>query len=256
MTATEQYDILEQATKRYNQPAFIATDPISIPHLFSNRGDIETAGFLAATIAWGQRPVILRNALDLVHRMDMAPHAFVLNASPRELKRLDNVVHRTFNGTDAKTLVLALRHVYTQHGGPEAVFAKALERGTMSTAISTFRARLLEPKHPERSRKHIADPVAGSSAKRICMWLRWMVRHDKAGVDFGLWTGVSPAKLCCPLDVHSGNVARQLGLLHRKQNDWRAVEELTANLRSFDAADPVKYDFALFGLGVFDGLRK
>lgn len=251
----ERLELLNEAVERYNTPAFIETDPIQIPHLFSAKTDIEVAGFLAATIAWGQRPVILRNAADLMQRMDMSPYQFVMEADNRELKRLNSFVHRTFNGTDARTLVLGLRHLYKKHGGPEAVFSKALQSTTMAEAISRFRAALLEPEHPERSRKHIADPASGSSAKRINMWLRWMIRRDKTGVDFGLWETISPALLHCPLDVHSGNVARRLGLLDRKQNDWKAVEELTFALRQLDAKDPVKYDFALFGLGVFDGIK-
>jgi uncharacterized protein (TIGR02757 family) len=247
--------LLNESVQRFNSPAFIETDPVSIPHLFSTKEDIEVSGFLSAIIAWGQRPVILRNAADLMRRMDMAPHSFVMQADVRELKHLDTFVHRTFNGIDARTLVLGLRHIYKKHQGPEAVFSAALRHNDMAEAISSFRAKMLEPKHPERSRKHIADPAAGSSAKRINMWLRWMVRRDNAGVDFGIWKTISPALLCCPLDVHSGNVARKLGLLSRTQNDWKAVEELTANLRLLDAHDPVKYDFALFGLGVFDGIK-
>lgn len=247
--------LLNESVKRFNQPAFIETDPVSIPHLFTGHADIEIAGFLAATIAWGQRPVILRNALQLMQRMDMAPAEFVLHADAHELKHLNGFVHRTFNGEDARTLVLGLRHLYKKYGGPENVFADALKKGNMAQAISKFREALLEKPHPARSRKHVADPAAGSSAKRINMWLRWMVRNDNAGVDFGLWKSISPALLHCPLDLHSGNVARKLGLLQRTQNDWKAVEELTANLRLLDARDPVKYDFALFGLGVFDGVK-
>ncbi|MGL5890217.1 MAG: DUF2400 family protein, partial [Bacteroidia bacterium] len=174
--------LLNDSVVRYNTPAFIETDPVSIPHLFSEKTDIEVSGFLAATIAWGQRPVILRNAADLMRRMDMAPHSFVMNADARELKRLDSFVHRTFNGIDARTLVLGLRHIYKKHNGPETVFTDALRQTNMAEAISGFRAKMLEPKHPERSRKHIADPASGSSAKRINMWLRWMVRRDNAGV--------------------------------------------------------------------------
>lgn len=247
--------LLDESVRRFNSPTFIESDPVQIPHAFSSKEDIEVSGFLAATIAWGQRPVILRNAADLMRRMDNAPYSFVMQADVRELKHLDTFVHRTFNGIDARTLVLGLRHIYKKHESPETVFFKALRQNNMAGAISSFRAVMLEPKHPERSRKHIADPASGSSAKRINMWLRWMVRRDNAGVDFGIWKTISPALLHCPLDVHSGNVARKLGLLNRTQNDWKAVEELTANLRLLDAKDPVKYDFALFGLGVFDGIK-
>ncbi len=266
------HDFLEAKVREYNQPAFITDDPVSIPHLFTRKEDIEISGFFAATIAWGQRPVIIRNARSLMERMDMAPYEFVLSASPKELKKLDSFVHRTFNATDVRFFVAALRKVYTKHGGMENIFAQKLrgracpeERGMSPWLISSyesltpardaiihFREVFLTAKHESRSEKHVANPASGSNAKRINMFLRWMVRRDNAGVDFGLWKSISPSLLCCPLDVHVGNVARALGLLERKQDDWKAVEELTAKLREFDAEDPVKYDFALFGTGVFE----
>lgn len=245
-------DFLDEKADLYNRLTFISTDPVSIPHRFSNKEDIEIAGFLAATIAWGQRPTIIRNALHLLQLMDDAPHDFVQHAGARELKRLDGFVHRTFNGTDARCFVTALRHIYKKHGGLEAAFQTGLKQGNMHEAISYFRRCFFEPAHPARTEKHVSDPAQGSAAKRIHMYLRWMVRRDKRGVDFGLWKSISPALLCCPLDVHSARVARKLGLLQRTQNDRKAVEELTANLRLLDARDPVKYDFALFGLGVFE----
>lgn len=271
MTFAELHELLEEKTRQYNRPFFIAHDPVSIPHLFTKKEDIEISGFLAATIAWGQRPVIIRNAQRWMERMDMAPFEFVTGASPKELKRLDDFVHRTFNGIDARFFILALRKMYAKHGGMEKVFADGLEkdrrrgaedaersafsaplRQNMQDAIIHFRDVFLSVKHEKRSEKHIANPASGSNAKRINMYLRWMVRRDKAGVDFGTWKSISPALLLCPLDVHVGNVARALGLLTRRQDDWRAVEELTAKLREFDAEDPVKYDFALFGLGIFE----
>lgn len=255
MNTDELRDFLNRMVLRYNQPSFIESDPISIPHLFTSQPDIEISGFLTATIAWGQRPVILRNARLFMKKMDDAPYAFTMQAGQKELKRLSDFVHRTFNGSDACALILALRHLYKQYNNPEHIFINALNQpeNTMREAIAAFRAILFESKHPLRTEKHIANPLTGSSAKRINMWLRWMIRKDKAGVDFGCWKNISPSLLYCPLDVHSGNVARQLGLLSRTANDWKAVEELTIRLRQLDRQDPVKYDFALFGLGVFEG---
>jgi uncharacterized protein (TIGR02757 family) len=253
LNGRELKEFLEEKTVQYNRPSFIEHDPVSIPHHFSRKEDIEIAGFLAATIAWGQRPVIIRNANKLMELMDLAPYEFVLSASPEELKRLGKFVHRTFNGVDAKFFIMALRNIYKKHGGMENVFA-----GNFSSAqhsIIHFRETFLSLKHDKRSDKHISDPASNSSAKRINMFLRWMVRQDNAGVDFGIWKSISPALLHIPLDVHVGNVARKLGLLERKQSDWKAVEELTGKLRGLDENDPVKYDFALFGLGIFEGFK-
>lgn len=246
-------EFLEEKVKQYNRPSFIEHDPVSIPHHFSSKEDIEIAGFLAATIAWGQRPVIIRNANRLMEQMDLSPYEFVLSASPKELKKLDAFVHRTFNGVDAKFFILALRNIYKKHGGMENVFAHGFS--SAQNSIIHFRETFLSLKHDKRSDKHISDPASNSSAKRINMFLRWMVRQDKAGVDFGIWKSISPSLLHIPLDVHVGNVARKLGLLGRKQSDWKAVEELTTKLREFDKEDPVKYDFALFGLGIFEGFK-
>ncbi len=267
MISTEEiHDLLEAKTREYNSPKFISSDPISIPHLFSKKEDIEISGFLTATISWGQRPVIIRNANSLMKKMDFSPFEFVMTASAKELKTLDKFVHRTFNGIDAKFFILALRTIYEKHNGLENVFARGLKISApsaslrqesfsdtpMQNSIIHFRKTFLSIKHNSRSDKHISNPGANSSTKRINMFLRWMVRKDKAGVDFGIWKSISPAPLQIPLDVHVGNVARKLGLLIRKQDDWKAVEELTQRLREFDAADPVKYDFALFGLGIFE----
>jgi uncharacterized protein (TIGR02757 family) len=248
----ELFRSLEFYYRKYNNPEFIESDPVSIPHLFSSRADIEISAFLTASIAWGQRPVILSNARKLMALMDHTPQDFILHASPAELNKTDQFVHRTFNGTDARYFILGLRRVYKHHGGPEAVFLNGLKKhpGDMGSAIHFFREVFFEGKTPGRTAKHVADPLTGSSAKRINMFLRWMVRSDDNGVVFGLWKAVSPALLMCPLDVHSGRIAREFGLLHRQQNDWKAVVELTESLRQFDMNDPVKYDFSLFGLGV------
>jgi uncharacterized protein (TIGR02757 family) len=244
---TDLKDFLEEKYELYNRTSFIASDPVSIPHLFSRKEDIEISGFLAATIAWGQRPTIIKNATWLVKQMDMAPYDFIRHAGEKELKPFRAFVHRTFNGTDCEFFLRSLRNLYRK-GGLQKAFAgkNALQ------AITHFRGRFFSIPHPARTKKHVSDPLSGSSAKRLNMFLRWMVRSDRHGVDFGIWDQLKPAELMCPLDVHSGNVARKLGLLARKQNDWKAVEELTARLREFDASDPVKYDLALFGLGVFE----
>lgn len=245
--------LLEEAYARYATPAFIAGDPIQVPRSFAHREDAEVIGLLTATIAWGQRKTIITNAWKLVRLMDAAPHDFVLHASPRELERLGTFVHRTFNGTDLRSFIGGLRHVYTTYGGLEASFLPAGKPPSlppMAEMIALFRSRFFEPRHAPRTEKHVANPMRGSNAKRINMFLRWMVRPNDRGVDLGLWKSIPPSALHVPLDVHTGRVARELGLLQRKQDDWKSVEELTAALRRFDPKDPVKYDIALFGLGV------
>ena len=242
-------DFLEEKYIKYNRPDFIGSDPISIPHQFTKKEDIEIAGFLAATIAWGQRVTIINNANKLMKLMGNSPHDFILSAKEKDLKKFDGFVHRTFNSIDAVYFMKALQHIYKKKGGLEKVFS---EPGCMD-AIMNFRNIFFSIEYPHRTMKHVSSPADNSSAKRLCMYLRWMVRKDKPGVDLGIWNSkLLPPHLMCPLDVHSGNVARKLGLLKRTQNDWKAVEELTAQLRKFDAKDPVKYDFALFGLGVFE----
>lgn len=248
-------NLLEEKVLRFNSPDFIPFDPISIPHNFRKKEDIEISGFLVATIAWGQRVTILKNANLLMQHMDNHPYDFVMNAGADDLRPLAGFVHRTFNGDDCLFFMEALKHLYLNCGGLEMAFTRGLREkdSDIADAIASFRDSFLEVPHLLRSRKHLANPTTGSTAKRINMFLRWMVRKDDKGVDFGLWKQILPARLYCPLDVHVGNVARRLGLLSRTQNDWRAVEELTRNLRKFDAEDPVKYDFALFGMGVFEG---
>lgn len=246
--------LLEEKTSLYNRPDFITGDPINIPHSFSSRADIEISGFLAASIAWGQRTTIVQNGFRLMNLMDNSPFDFVMDAGPDDFRRFSTFVHRTFNGDDCLFFIESLRNIYVNHNGMEAVFLSGitLDDTDVYGAICRFRQVFLESPHLDRSVKHLANPASGSTAKRINMFLRWMVRKDENGVDFGLWKSISPSLLCCPLDVHVGNVARRLGLLERKQNDWKAVEELTARLRTFDPEDPVKYDFALFGTGVFE----
>lgn len=252
MTAQELKAFLDEKSDLYNNPRFIETDPIQIPHRFSVKEDIEISGFLSASIAWGNRKMIISNAAKMMDLMGNAPYDFVMHHSDSDLEQTAHFVHRTFNGTDFQCFIRSLRHLYENHGGLEGVFSHYQEHNSMQPAISAFKKKMLSIPHPERTAKHLSDPLANSAAKRINMFLRWMVRHDNRGVDFGLWKSVSPSKLSCPLDVHSGNVARKLGLLQRKQNDAKALHELDIQLRQLDAKDPVKYDFALFGLGVFE----
>ena len=246
-------ELLDAAYDRFARPSFIDLDPIHIPRAFTMRQDAETIGFLTATIAWGQRKTIIANANKLVQLMDNAPHAFVMNADATDLKHLHRFVHRTFNGSDLAHFVRAIKHLYQEHGGIEEALLMDGKLGSMVEGIARFKQRFFEPKHLPRTRKHVADPSKGSNAKRINMYLRWMVRPADRGVDLGLWKKIRPADLMVPLDVHTGRVARDLDLLTRKQDDWKAVEELTAVLRTFDASDPVKYDIALFGMGVDAG---
>jgi len=248
------FSFLESKFDQYNNPEFIESDPISIPHLFERKEDIEIAAFFAATIAWGQRPTILRNARRLMQLMDDCPYDFIYGAAPSDLTRFSSFVHRTFNGEDVMFFVRSLRNIYRNHGGLENVFCRALINpgSDAKDSLQHFRNTFFSIPYPEHSGRQVADVASGSAAKRLNMFLRWMVRKDKRGVDFGIWNGIGVNQLYCPLDVHSGQVARKLGLLIRPQNDWKAVVELTSALRNFDPADPVKYDFALFGLGVFE----
>ncbi len=242
--------LLDEAYDRFARPRFIQDDPIQVPRAFSRREDAEVIGFLTATIAWGQRKTIVANSWKLARLMEERPFDFVMNADAADLKHVSGFVHRTFNGEDLRHFVSGLRHVYANHGGIEQAFLDHDAIGDMGLAIARFKQRFFEPGHQPRTRKHVADPSKGSNAKRINMYLRWMVRPDDRGVDLGLWKRMKPSDLMVPLDVHTGRVARELGLLTRGQDDWKAVEELTAALREFDRSDPVKYDIALFGLGV------
>ena len=251
MTQSELKEFLDEKVALYNHPNFIESDPILIPHQYSLKEDIEIAGFLAATIAWGNRKMIINNAKKMMHLMGNSPYDFVMYHSESQLALLEQFVHRTFNGNDFVGFVKGLQHIYQNHNGLEAVFSQ--EHATMQHTISAFKQLFFEMPHLARTEKHISDPLNGSAAKRINMYLRWMIRNDNKGVDLGIWKNIAPSKLSCPLDVHSGNVARKLNLLLRKQNDAKALFELDKNLRLLDPNDPVKYDFALFGLGVFEG---
>ncbi|WP_434036165.1 TIGR02757 family protein [Formosa sp. 4Alg 33] len=253
MTKTELKDFLDSKVIEYNNPNFIESDPIQIPHQFTLKEDIEISGFLTATISWGNRKSIIKNANHMMELLDHSPYDFVMNHSETDLDTLNAFVHRTFNGADFAQFITSLKHIYTNHYGLEALFAKHADTDSLQPAIHQFKKVFFEAEHLQRTQKHISDPMKNSAAKRINMFLRWMVRNDNTGVDFGIWNTLSPAQLSCPLDVHSGNVARKLKLLSRKQNDGKALNELDLALRKLDKTDPVKYDFALFGLGVFEG---
>ena len=252
MKREELKDFLDAKVRQYNSPGFLQEDPIQVPHSFSKKEDIEISGFLTATIAWGNRKSIIQNSLKMMDLLDGEPYNFIMEAQESEVERFSGFVHRTFNDTDLSYFISALRHIYRNHYGLEELFALHAETDSLQPSIAAFKKTFFEIPHPKRSLKHVSDPSKGSAAKRINMFLRWMVRRDSTGVDFGIWKTISPAQLSCPLDIHSGRVARKLGLLKRKQNDARAVRELDLNLRKLDAKDPVKYDFALFGLGVFE----
>ncbi len=244
-------DLLERLHDRYNRPEFIDDDPISVPHRFTDPADREVAGFLAATIAWGNRKAIVRSGHRMMRLMDHAPADFVRHASDRELAQLDGYVHRTFNGGDLRDFVLALRRMEQRHGGLGAFFESRYEAtGSMPQALAEFRHEFFAGPHAPRCEKHLSSIAKGAACKRLCMYLRWMVRRDDRGVDFGEWRKIPMSALYLPLDVHTGEVGRALGLLTRRQNDWRAVEEVTAALRAFDPGDPVRFDFALFGVGI------
>ena len=265
MTNDQLRDFLNAKADQYNRPSFIARDPISIPHQFTKKQDIEIMGFWAAVLAWGQRPVILQKTNQLVSLMDGSPYDFVLNHQESDLNRFLAFKHRTFNATDALYFLHFFRQYYQKNDSLEDAFlpdesaSDSLTQKPSTSSTNTVEQGLiafhdqfcgLTDFFPERTRKHIATPARNSSCKRLLMFLRWMVRRDNMGVDFGLWTRLQPSQLLIPIDVHVNRVARQLGLLTRVQTDWKATLELTENLRLFDANDPVRYDFALFGLGV------
>jgi uncharacterized protein (TIGR02757 family) len=246
-------NLLEEKARMYDTPGFIAGDPVQVPHSFSRRENIEISAFLAAMLAWGRRDIILRNTLDLIRRMDNRPLEFLMHMEQGDLENFRDFRHRTFNAGDCVFFVRSLQRIYRDGNGLYPCFLEGYRRRrNVKDAILNFREEFLKTGHSPRSRKHLPDPSRNSAAKRINLFLRWMVRRDSSGVDFGIWDEIAPADLYIPLDVHTANVARQLGLLQRKQNDWKAVEELTGVLRSLDPTDPVKYDFALFGMGIHE----
>ena len=253
MNKKELKSFLDEKYLQYNTTDFIDSDPIQIPHRYSLKEDIEISAFLVSTIAWGNRKMIINNSNKMMELLGNSPYDFIRSFNDNDLDKLDGFVHRTFNSDDLKLFVKSLRNIYENHDGLESIFSKNQTKDSMQSSISAFKQVFFEIEHLERTKKHVSDPLNNSAAKRINMFLRWMVRNDKQGVDFGIWKSIPTSILSCPLDVHSGNVARKLGILTRKQNDAKALLELDTQLRKMDANDPVKYDFALFGLGVFEG---
>ena len=252
-------DILDRKVAEYNRPSFIKDDPVSIPHLFSKQQDIEIAGFFAAIFSWGNRTTIINKSRELLQLMDNAPHEFCMNAGPGGLKKLLGFKHRTFNATDLLYFVEFFRYHYSIHDTLETAFTSWMDKKdeSVENGLNGFYNYFFSlPDVPLRTMKHIASPEKNSSCKRLNMFLRWMVRRDNKGVDFGIWNNISPSQLLCPLDVHVARVAKQFNLLQRNQSDWKATVELTEHLRTLDKSDPVKYDFALFGMGIADGKEK
>ncbi|MGC3977888.1 MAG: TIGR02757 family protein [Paludibacteraceae bacterium] len=245
--------LLDESVIRYNNIDFIQDDPVQIPHLFTSKEDIEIAGFLSATIAWGNRKSIIKNGFRLMELMNRSPYDFLMDDDFLEQYKteINLFVHRTFNGEDCFFFLKSLQNIYKSHGGLEQIFTDGFGlENSIYGALKYFRSIFLKTPHSKRVEKHISDVTSNSSAKRLNMFLRWMVRRDENGVDFGLWKNIPASALMLPLDIHTGNVSRNLGLLAHKQNDWKAVEEITKILRTFDESDPIKYDYALFGLGV------
>lgn len=242
-------EFLDEKTILYQTSAFIDDDPISIPHRFSRKEDIEIAGMLASTIAWGNRKAILKSCNIMMDMLDNDPYNYIMGATEDDLGMLEKFVYRTFQKEDLPGMVRGLRHIY-KNGGLETLITPK-EGETIREGIARYREMML-PHIEQRTYKHIADVASGAAGKRLNMFLRWMVRPSDEGVDFGIWKGIKPSDLMLPLDVHTANTSRALGILKRKQNDWKAVEEVTSVLRSYCPEDPVRYDFALFGLGIFE----
>lgn len=251
MSREEMRELLERLHDRYNNESFIEADPISVPHSFTRPVDREIAGFLAATIAWGNRRAIVQSAHRMMRYMDNAPEDFVRNATETDMEYLRTYVHRTFNGVDFQDFVRGLRHIITKWGSVGNYFeTRYEEHGDLRPVFSDFRRDFFAAEHDAHCEKHLSSIDKGAACKRLCMYLRWFVRHDDRGVDFGMWRRIPMSALYMPLDIHTGRMGRNLGLLNRKQSDWKAVEELTASLRELHADDPVRYDYSLFGLGI------
>jgi len=251
MKAGQLIEFLNKKVDQYNQPFFIAHDPVSIPHLFTKKPDIEIAGFFSAIFSWGNRATIIRKTTELMQRMDMSPHEFCLHYNGNSAKSLKGFKHRTFNEDDLFYFAEFFHHHYKTAETLEKAFSNWMTPAdpTIGNALEGFRKYFFSREHLKRTEKHISSPSQKSTCKRLNMFLRWMVRRDKKGVDFGIWKKISPSQLICPVDVHVARTARRLGLLKRRQTDWLAAVELTENLRKLDQNDPGKYDFALFGLG-------
>jgi uncharacterized protein (TIGR02757 family) len=251
---TDLKEFLDAKVEEYNNPSFIGSDPVSIPHRFKKKQDVEIAGLFAAILAWGQRKTIINKCIELLAMMDNAPHDFILNHTDADLKIFETFKHRTFNATDTLYFLAFLKDHYQKYDSLEEAFNPGLKnRWNAEQGLSSFHHRFFSLSFaPQRTRKHIATPERKAACKRLNMYLRWMVRKDDRGVDFGLWRSIDPAELICPCDLHVDRVARKLGLIQRKQTDWLTAVQLTNHLKALDPADPVKYDFALFGLGIME----
>lgn len=245
-------EFLERKVEEYNRPSFVEGDPVSIPHLFSKKQDIEISGFFAAIFAWGIRTTIINKSRELMQLMDNAPHDFIINHQEKDLRRMETFCHRTFNATDLLYFISFLRHHYQKHTSLEEAFWRKEFEGVEQCLNFFYTAFFSLEDVPPRTRKHIAAPMKNSACKRINMYLRWMVRNDDRGVDFGIWKKISPSQLICPLDIHVARVAKRFNLVERPEADWKSAVELTAQLRKFDSSDPAKFDFALFALGVVE----
>lgn len=250
MNEKEIFKFLDEKANEFNTINFIELDPISIPHQFSLKQDIEISAFFASTIAWGNRKSIINSAYKIINFMENSPYDFVKNVSDKELKKIQNeAIHRTFSGEDFRQFILNLKNVYSEYDSLESLFLLHENEMNYYHSIERFRNRFLGEIH-HRSHKHVSSPHKNSASKRILMFLRWMVRNDKKGVDFGIWKNLPQNYLSIPLDVHTGTISRKLGILTRTQNDWKSVEELDKTIRKYNAEDPAVYDFALFGLGI------
>ena len=250
MTLLELKEFLDEKADFYEQKEFIQNDPIIIPHEYEDKFDIEIIGFIISIISWGNRKSIINSGYKITDILESSPYDFIMNHSQKDLKRIKGSIHRTFNSDDLVFFIKSLKNIYTNYNGLEGIISNVKNGNNLQERISNFKKIFFELNHLERTKKHLPDPLKGSAAKRFNMFLRWMVRSNKKGVDFGLWKSILPSELSCPLDVHTGNIARKLGLLKRTQNDSLALNELDKKLREMDKNDPVKYDFALFGLGV------
>jgi len=250
MTLLELKEFLDEKAEFYQQKEFIQTDPIIIPHEYDNKLDIEISGFLISIISWGNRKSIINSGHKIITFLESSPYDFIINHSDQDLKRIKGNIHRTFNSEDLIYFIKSLKNIYINYNGLEDIMSNNNNGDNLQERISNFKKIFFELNHPKRTKKHLPDPLNGSAAKRFNMFLRWMVRSNNKGIDFGIWKSISPSQLSCPLDIHTGNTARKLGLLKRNQNDSLAVNELDLKLREMDKKDPVKYDFALFGLSV------
>ena len=245
-------EFLDEKAQKYESPLFINDDPILIPHQFTNKRDIEVSAFITSIISWGNRKSIINSSRNIIRYMDDSPYDFIINHSKEDLSAINKSIHRTFNMIDLNYFITSLRNIYMNYGGIESIISDQKNGSNIQERISTFKKIFFSLNPPKRSTKHLPSPIDGSSAKRFNMYLRWMVRSNKKGVDFGIWKKIKSSDLSIPLDVHTGRIARDLGLLSRNQNDSKSVKEIDLRLREMDPVDPVKYDFALFGLGVYE----